>query len=71
MSMPNLAPGEKLSSRDKEALAKDNARESQNAMQMAANQRNIDIQTGRMKPIDQQIAEGIKGKLEREEFNQR
>lgn len=69
--MPNLAPGEKLSSRDKEALAKDNARESQNAMQMAANQRNIDIQTGRMKPIDQQIAEGIKGKLEREEFNQR
>lgn len=62
-------PGEKLSDRDKAALEKDNRRETQQAHEMAARQREIDMHEGRGGPVDQQIANGIKKKLEREEFN--
>lgn len=62
-------PGEKLSEKDKTALEKDNRRETQQAHEMAARQREQDNREGRGGPVDRIVADGIKRKLEREEFN--
>lgn len=71
MPTPNLAPGEKMSNVQRAALARDNERETRQAMEMAGRQREEDMRSGRVKPVDQVIAEGIKGKLERGEFHKK
>lgn len=50
------------------ALAKTNQEETATAHRLAADQRARDIAEGRGEPLVQSLADSIKGKLEREEF---
>lgn len=43
---PQIGPNEKLSSRDREALARDNVRATKEAMELASSHREVDIRSG-------------------------
>jgi len=70
MNQPQIGPGEKLSSRAKEALAKDNVRITQQAHEEAARQREVDMRMDSRTPM-KRLEESIKEKVQRGDFNQR
>lgn len=61
----NIRPGAPLTDKQKEELAKANAEASAEAHRMAADQRARDE---RERPVGQVVADSIKDKLQREEF---
>lgn len=60
--MKNLQPGEQISVEGKEALAKANAAETENAHKLAADRRAQDAQNE--PPLIRSLQDSIKGKLE-------
>lgn len=63
-----FGPNEKLSNRDREALARDNERQTRQALEMADRQTQADRESGRnINPI-QEAAGVIQGKIERGEM---
>lgn len=59
-----------LSEEERAKRAAANAAEAAETQRLAAQQRAIDIENGYARPIEHILADGIKGKLEREEFEQ-
>lgn len=65
-----VKPGVEMSVEDKEALAKSNVEASAEAQRLAAEHRARDFANGgNEKPLMPSVADSIKAKLEREEFN--
>jgi hypothetical protein len=64
----NMVPGVELTPEQKEKLAKENVAASVEAQNLAADHRARDVAGGREEPPVQTIANAIKSKLEREEF---
>lgn len=65
----NLKPGNQLTDEEKVKLAKANADASAEAYRLADEQRTREVQSGRVElPVAQSVAESIKQKLQREEF---
>jgi hypothetical protein len=65
MSIPELGPNEKLSSRAKEALARDNAKATQAAHAQAAESARY---PGQAPVTTKDLQDKIAGKVDREEF---
>lgn len=64
----NLQPGQPLSDKQKAELAAANLKETNEAHRLAAEQRSRDIAEGRGEPAVSTVANLLKGKLERGEF---
>ena len=60
--LPQLEPGKKLTSSEREALRKDNERMSKQAIIQASEQRQEDVRSGK-KPTIVEVTESIKQKL--------
>lgn len=71
MEAPQVEPGQKLTDKEKAALAADNERISNDAQQAAADQLERDRAEGRVRPVVQDVAESVRRKLEGEEFEQK
>ena len=69
--LDNLKPGETLTPEQKEKLAKENLAESNEALRLASEQRQRDVQEGRGEPAVQTVASLLKKKLENEEFEKK
>ena len=70
-SINDIRPGQVLSPEQKEKLAKDNLAASSEAQRLAAEHRARDIQTGKGEPVVKTVAELLKEKLVREEFQKK
>lgn len=64
----NLKPGETLTPEQKAKLAKENAESTAEAQRLAAEHQARDRAEGKGEPAVQTVANLLKGKLEREEF---
>lgn len=67
----NLKPGEKLTPKQKEKLAKENLTASTDAQKLAAEHRAKDIQEGKGEPAVKAVADLIQKKLENEDFSKK
>lgn len=66
--LASIVPGQQITDEQKEKLAKENLAATVEAQALAADQRTRDIAEGRGEPAVNTIADAIKSKLERDEF---
>lgn len=67
-SINEIKPGVPVTDEQKKALAKSNAESTAEAQRLAAEHRARDVEEGKGEPAVATVANIIKGKLEREEF---
>lgn len=70
-SINSIKPGEQMTPEQKAKLAADNLTASNEAMRLASVRRQQDIEQGREQPLANTLAQSIKEKLEREEFQKK
>lgn len=70
-SINSIKPGEQMTPEQKAKLAADNLAASNEAMRLASARRQQDIEQGREQPLANTLAQSIKEKLEREEFQKK
>lgn len=70
-NLPNLEPGKRLTSAEIKAISKDNEKASNEAKQQAYEQNEADMRAGRVKPVVNVVAEGLKKRLEEEDFSKK
>lgn len=67
-SINEITPGTRLSEEQRAKLAKDNANISAEANRLASERRAQDVRDGRGEPVVKTVADSLKNKLERNEF---
>lgn len=69
--LSTIKPGETLTPEQKEKLAKENAKVSEEAHRLAAEQRANDLKEGKVEPVVKTVADALKDKLVNENFDKK